>query len=91
VILSTNLAENYGCTPVIMCSEFTVMHSKPHNVIHYAFRNYALVDVRSARYAVDSEEAGGLASPLFTDLGKFNWLHNPTLVPPKAVHVIPNC
>jgi len=86
MILSANLAEKYGCTP-----EFTVMHSKPHNFISYAFRNNALVDVRSALYVVYCEEAGGSASPLFTDLGKFNRFHNSLLVPPTAVPVIPNC
>jgi hypothetical protein len=91
VILSANLAEKYGCTPVIMCSEFTVKHSKPQNFIHYAFRNYTVVDMRNALYVVDCVEAGGSASPLFTNLGKFNRIHNPPLVPPTAVPVIPNC
>ena len=91
MILSANLVGKYGCTPVIMCSEFTVMHSKPHNFIHYEFRNYALGDVRSARYVVDCVEARGSASPLFTNLGEFNRIHNPPLVPPTAAPVIPNC
>ena len=91
MILSANLAGKYGCTPVIMCSEFTVMHSKPHNFIHYAFRNYALVDVCSAHYVADCVEAGGFSSQLFTNLGKLNGIHNPPLVPPTVVPVIPNC